>query len=152
VTFLDRTPLPKPLVVNGRTVLEDGSPVVWFTFAGRWHDIGRFHLADGTFTGIYANILTPVRFVTPWQWETTDLCLDVWLEPDRTPRLLDADELAEAVRNGWIGPELRDRARAEAARILRLARRGDWPPEAVRRWTLDRVRREIAGTSDERRV
>ena len=51
----------RPTVVNGRAVLEPGAPVVWFTFPGRHHDIGRFHTADGTFTGCYANILTPVQ-------------------------------------------------------------------------------------------
>ena len=35
--------------------------MVWTTYRGDvWHDVGRFHLADGTFTGYYANILTPV--------------------------------------------------------------------------------------------
>jgi predicted RNA-binding protein associated with RNAse of E/G family len=51
----------RPTVVNGRAVLEPGAPVVWFTFPGRHHDIGRFHTADGAFTGCYANILTPVE-------------------------------------------------------------------------------------------
>ncbi len=51
----------RPTVVAGRTVLEPGSPVVWFTFPGRHHDIGRFHTPDGRFTGYYANILTTVE-------------------------------------------------------------------------------------------
>src|SRR5690606_14312265 len=32
ITLNERTPLARPLVVDGRVILEDGSPVVWFTF------------------------------------------------------------------------------------------------------------------------
>jgi predicted RNA-binding protein associated with RNAse of E/G family len=45
------------------------------------------------FTGYYANILTPVRFHSPLDWETTDLFLDVWLDADGSATLLDEDEL-----------------------------------------------------------
>jgi predicted RNA-binding protein associated with RNAse of E/G family len=81
VTLLEQAELAQPLLIDGRVVLEAGSPAVWFTFPGAWHDIGRFHRADGTFTGIYGNVLTPVRFLDERTWETTDLFLDVWLEP-----------------------------------------------------------------------
>ena len=60
VTLLEAAGLTKPVTAGGRTVLEPGAPVVWITYRGRWHDVGRFHLADGTFTGVYANVLTPV--------------------------------------------------------------------------------------------
>ncbi|HEX8360342.1 MAG TPA: hypothetical protein VF613_09550, partial [Longimicrobium sp.] len=56
VTFLEVAELPKPVRAGERVILEPGAPVVWFTFRGLWHDIGRFHLRDGTFTGFYANV------------------------------------------------------------------------------------------------
>lgn len=139
VTFLDRTPLRRPAEVGGRVILEDGSPVVWFTFPGAWHDVGRFHLADGTFTGFYANILTPARPLDADAWETTDLFLDVWLAPGRAPALLDEDEFAEAVAHGWLDGPTATAARAEADRILALAARNAWPPPPVMEWTLERV-------------
>ncbi|HSG46956.1 MAG TPA: DUF402 domain-containing protein, partial [Longimicrobiales bacterium] len=71
----------EPMRIEGEVVLEPGSDVVWFTFPGRWHDIGRFHRADGTFTGLYANLLTP-PVLDGTEWDTTDLFLDVWLTPD----------------------------------------------------------------------
>ena len=147
VTFLDRTPLSRPSVVDGRVILEDGSPVVWFTFPGVWHDIGRFHRADGTFTGFYANILTPVRFLDDDAWETTDLYLDVWLEPGRDPVILDEDEFSEAIARGWIDDATAAAARAEAARLLELAAGNAWPPPPVEYWTLERARIR-AQTSD----
>jgi predicted RNA-binding protein associated with RNAse of E/G family len=144
VTFLQRTPLDRPVRVRGRTVLEDGSPVVWFTFPGRMHDIGAFHLADGTFTGHYANILTPVADINGDVWQTTDLLLDVWCGADTTLALLDEAELNRAEESGWIGASLAARARAEAATLLEAAAKGEFPPPAVRAWTLERVLANLA--------
>lgn len=142
VTWLPRAGVSRPTVVDGRTVLDADSPVVWLTFPDAWHDIGRFHTPDGRFTGFYANILTPVRIETGAEdrWETTDLFLDVFVTPDGAAHLLDRDELEDAVRKGWIDRALAGRAEAEAARLVRAARAGDWPPPAARHWTLERVR------------
>ena len=118
ITHQSHTPLAKPLRVEGRTILEPGSPVVWFTFPGRWHDIGLFALANGTPTGLYANILTPVEFISPHEWHTTDLCLDIWIPYGGRARLLDEDELQAAESAGLIARELAERAREEAGRLL----------------------------------
>jgi predicted RNA-binding protein associated with RNAse of E/G family len=143
VTFLDAADLPKPVVVDGRTVLEPGAPVVWITYRDRWHDVGRFHLADGTFTGVYANVLTPVE-MDGARWDTTDLCLDLWLGADGQPAVLDEDELRHAQARGWVDDETARRARDEAAALLELARSGRWPPREVREWTLDRAREAVS--------
>jgi predicted RNA-binding protein associated with RNAse of E/G family len=140
VTFLEHTPLAKPLVVNGDIVLENGSPAVWFTFPGARHDIGRFHTADGRFTGIYANILEPVEFVSRLEWRTTDLFLDVWIGLDGSVSLLDGDELARAEERGWVDAGASSRARAEADFLMAEAQIGKWPPECVAWWTLETVR------------
>jgi predicted RNA-binding protein associated with RNAse of E/G family len=143
VTFMERTPLKRPATAEGEVILEPGSPVVWFTFPGLWHDIGRFHLADGTFTGIYANILTPVHFLDPLSWETTDLFLDVWLDHAGRAMLLDEDEFEEALARRWIDNETAEAARTEAARIMEAIRDGAWPPPVVEEWTLERVRERL---------
>ena len=139
VTFLDRTAARPPLRVDGDTILEQDSPIVWFTFPNAWHDIGRFHRAGGTFTGFYANLLTPVQFLDDSTWTTTDLFLDVWLSAGGAASLLDADELDHAERAGWVDAATAVRARAEAERILAGARTGEWPPPVVHEWTLERV-------------
>lgn len=146
VTFQPHTPVEAPVRVDGAVILEPGSPVVWFTFPGRWHDIGRFHTADGAFTGIYANVLTPCVLhregdLPPLRWETTDLFLDVWQGIGSEPRLLDRTELETAVRSGHVSHETARRAMGEARRILEAAKGGAWPPPVVREWTLDRARR-----------
>ncbi|MGH7465322.1 MAG: DUF402 domain-containing protein, partial [Longimicrobiales bacterium] len=101
ITLLNHARVGRTVTVRGEPVLEGGAPIVWFTFPGAWHDIGRFHSAAGEFTGYYANVLTPVRFITPWKWETTDLFVDVWKD-DRGAELLDEAELDAALLQGVI--------------------------------------------------
>lgn len=147
VTFQEHTPLQGAVRARGRIILEDGAPVVWFTFPGRWHDVGRFHRSDGTFTGYYANVLTPVE-IDGDTWRTMDLFLDVfvpaWAAP---PCVLDEHELEHAVRSGWLDAAMAARARDEAASLLRQTRAGSWPTGVVLEWTLERARDALAGTS-----
>jgi predicted RNA-binding protein associated with RNAse of E/G family len=143
VTYLPGADLPKPVMAGGRVVLEPGAPVVWITYRGRWHDVGRFHLADGTFTGVYANVLTPVA-MDGARWDTTDLCLDVWLGADGHAEVLDEDELRAAEAAGWVDAETAARARTEAAALLEGAVSGEWPPREVHEWTLERAREAVS--------
>jgi hypothetical protein len=140
VTVTDPMDLPKPLRAEGRVMLESGARAVWFTFPRAWHDVGRFHLADGTFTGYYGNILTP-PVIAGREWRTTDLFLDVWVPAGGAATLLDEDEMDAALASGHIDAVTAATARAEADRLLGLARRGAWPPEVVREWTLERIER-----------
>jgi predicted RNA-binding protein associated with RNAse of E/G family len=142
VTLLEHADLEAPVRARGHTVLEPGAPVVWFTFPGLWHDIGRFHTAAGRFTGYYANVLTPVRNVMADRWRTTDLFLDVWLD-DVGAVLLDEEELAAAEAARHVTPEQALRARDEARSIMRAAEEGTWPPRICREYTIERVRREL---------
>jgi predicted RNA-binding protein associated with RNAse of E/G family len=140
VTYLPAAQLKKPVMAGGRVVLDPGAPVVWFTWRGDvWHDVGRFHRADGTFTGLYANVLTPVE-MRGGEWATTDLFLDVWMDADGRVEVLDRDEFDAALAAGWIDAPTAAHALAEAERLADDARRGAWPPAEVRAWTLGRVK------------
>ncbi len=140
VTFQPDTPIRKPLTVGGDTILEPGAPAIWFTFPGLWHDIGLFHLADGTWTGLYANVLTPVEFDGPLSWTTTDLCLDVWVPSGQDAMVLDEAELDHAEKASLIDGALAARARKEAEDLCRGHRAGTWPPHIVGEWSLERAR------------
>ena len=139
VTLAEAVPFEPALRIGGDVVLELGSDVVWFTFPGTWHDIGRFHRADGTFTGLYANVLTPPS-LNGTEWDTTDLFLDVWIAPDGSVLLLDEDELDEALGKEWVDGATAARAHDEARRMIQGAADGVWPPTAVHEWTLERCR------------
>jgi predicted RNA-binding protein associated with RNAse of E/G family len=138
VTLTDPMQIDSPMLIDGAPALEAGSRVVWFTFPECWHDVGRFHLADGSFTGCYGNVLTPPRILGS-TWYTTDLFLDVWLPANGPPKLLDERELEEAEARSHIDEGLAGRARDEAHMLLARARSGDWPPPVVREWTLERA-------------
>lgn len=142
VTLAEDMPFEPPMRIEGEVVLEHGSDVVWFTFPGAWHDVGRFHRADGTFTGFYANILTP-PVMGDGVWDTTDLFLDVWMTPEGVAMLLDEDELDEALGRELVDAPTADRAREEATRLIRGAGDGSWPPASVREWTLERCRKAL---------
>ena len=138
VTLSEAMEFDPPMRIEGDIALETGSSVVWFTFPGAWHDVGSFHLADGTFTGFYANVLTPPE-IDGRVWHTTDLYLDVWVSADGTVRLLDEDEFEEAVGRGLMDKDTARRARDEADMLLAQAREGSWPPAVVHEWTLERA-------------
>jgi hypothetical protein len=144
VTLQPATPVERTLVVDGTTILEPGSPVVWFTFPDRWHDIGRFHTADARFTGLYANILTPPRLERAadgtHHWHTTDLFLDVWLSEGGEPRVLDRDQFDDALARDWLDEATARRAQAEVDRIVDEHAAGSWPPPIVDAWPLARAR------------
>jgi predicted RNA-binding protein associated with RNAse of E/G family len=146
VTLARAMAFEQAMRIDGTVVLEDGSDVVWFTFPGVWHDIGRFHRADGTFTGIYANVITPPR-IEGSVWHTTDLYLDVWLGPDGSLLLLDEDEFEEAVGRELIDPATASRTRKEAESILAAAAAGSWPPPVVEEWTRKRALEALEGGS-----
>ena len=148
VTLLEAAEVTRPSIVSGTTILEPGSPIVWFTFPGAHHDVGRFHLADGSFTGLYANVLTPVEGLDGDEWRTTDLFLDVWLPVDGPAALLDEAELDDARARGWVDERTAGVARAEARRLLADAAAGTWPPPVVREWTLARAREVLRHSGD----
>jgi len=140
VTYAQDLELESPMRVAGAVVLETGSDAIWFTFPGVWHDIGIFHRADGSLTGTYANILTPCVFEEGGVWRTTDLFLDLWLDPGGHLLTLDEDELENAEAKGWIDPDIAQRAREEVRTLTAQAAAGLWPPGVVGQWTLARAR------------
>jgi predicted RNA-binding protein associated with RNAse of E/G family len=143
VTFLPAASLPRAVRIREQVVLDDGAPVVWFTFPGLWYDIGRFHRLDGRFTGFYANLLTPVE-IQGERWETTDLILDVWSGADGHAEVLDRDELSQAVAQGWLADGEAAILLERAERLAAAARDGSWPEPYVRDWTLERVREHLS--------
>jgi len=116
-----------PLVIDGNVVAEPGAALLWFVFPGVWHDIGRFHLADDTFTGWYTNLCTPVE-IEQNTWASTDLFLDHWMTPNGFQSWLDEDELADAVRADLLDDATQSRIAGERSRIQAHLDVGAWPP------------------------
>lgn len=139
VTLHHSPPLSDPIRVGDRVVFEPGASIVWFVFPDRWYDLARFHLRDDTFTGFYANLITPPRLEGD-TWIMHDLCLDLWLGEEGNCKVLDQDEFDEAVDQRWIDLPTADRARHELERLIDDASAGRWPPAIAREIDLPKAR------------
>jgi predicted RNA-binding protein associated with RNAse of E/G family len=128
------------VTVDGRPALDEGAPAIWFVFPGAWHDVGRFHRSDGTFTGWYTNLCTPFE-VRDDAWASTDLFLDHWLAADGTGQWLDEDEFNEAAGRGLLDLDTRSRVALEKHAIDRKLSKHAWPPRVARDMDLSTARR-----------
>ena len=129
-----------PLTVGGARVLERGAPIVWFVFPETWHDVGRFHLADGSFTGWYTNLTTPIE-MTGDEWSAGDLFLDLWTPVNGSSVWLDQDEFEAAFRAKRLDAATRRRALNERAIIDLQVAGGTWPPPVTRDIDLAQAQR-----------
>jgi predicted RNA-binding protein associated with RNAse of E/G family len=121
-----------------RLILAAGAPVVWFVYPELSRDVGRFHLADGTFTGWYTNLRGPIRMEGN-DWYCTDLFLDHWLPADGSPGCwLDEDELEAASVAGLVTAADLALVRRERAAVAAELGAG-WPPAFARRLDLEQA-------------
>lgn len=131
----------EPLTAGDRVILEPSAPVLWYVFPEKWHDIGRFHLADGTLTGWYTNLTTPVEMGGE-VWRASDLFLDLWQPADGGPAIwLDEDELNEAVREKVVDPPTGRRIENERAMLQLQVKMRQWPPPVTKDIDLAQARR-----------
>ncbi len=129
-----------PLRAGDALIQEPGAPMVWFVFPGRWYDIARFHLRDGSFTGWYTNLTKPVEIAED-RWSATDLLLDLWTPVTGGSVWLDEPELDDATRAGTIDRVTRQRINNERALIELQLKLGAWPPPITRDLDLAQTRR-----------
>jgi len=127
------------LTVGGSVIHERGAPMIWFVFPEKWHDIGRFHRADGTFTGWYTNLTKPVE-INADRWRATDLFLDLWMPAGGGAMWLDEDDLEHATQRKAVDRTTRQRIDNERTLIELQLRLGTWPPQITRDIDLPRVR------------
>ncbi len=133
----------EPLRIEGEAALEPGASLLWFVFPGAWHDVGRFHLADDTFTGWYTNLCTPVEMEGD-TWSSTDLFLDHWMTPDGLHVWLDEDELVGAIEAGHVSEEMQRSIEKERAFIQSNLDVGSWPPPIALEFSLEDARDLLA--------
>ena len=130
-----------PAITAGETVIhQPGAPMIWFVFPEKWYDIGRFHLADGTFTGWYTNLTKPVE-INGDRWSATDLFLDLWTPATGGTVWLDEQDLERATRDKTLDRATRQRIDNERALIELQVKLGTWPPQITRDIDLAQARR-----------
>lgn len=94
--------------------------------SGNWHALWVSWLPSGEHLGWYVNLQRPFRR-SALGFETMDLMLDLIIDPDRTWRWKDEDELATFVERGLVEADLCNRIRAEGLRVAACAERNEPP-------------------------
>jgi predicted RNA-binding protein associated with RNAse of E/G family len=116
---------------DGQTVLAPSFRIVYFELLGKWFTVDKVWNLQGKHTGYYCDIVMPPRLKGDWL-ELTDLFLDLWVSPDLRYKVLDEDELEEALKNGWIRKELHDKAKYELQKLIRAVENRRFPPRMVK--------------------
>ncbi len=75
----------------GYTRFEPGDRFIEYYYTDRWFNIFDISTPDGTRKGWYCNIAEPASIYND-RIEQIDLLLDVWVNPEGNPLLLDEDE------------------------------------------------------------
>jgi predicted RNA-binding protein associated with RNAse of E/G family len=120
----------------GRVVVANGYLAEWFIFRGKWYDVSKFYDRKRRFTGYYCDIIRPIARLLSNPTETsimTDLFLDLWITPEGKWKVLDEDELQQAVTKRIISNSLARRARKELNLLVQLTKSGRFPPASVRK-------------------
>jgi predicted RNA-binding protein associated with RNAse of E/G family len=105
---------------------------------GRWFSVSQMFEPDGALRCWYVNFQRPPTW-RPDGWDTSDLALDLVVDPDGTRRWKDEDEYAHYLRLGLITDAERasvDAAREEAIALIE-ARADLFAETARRRWRPD---------------
>ena len=95
----------------------EGGSVLRFERSGAAHSIEIFWDEDWALRGWYVNLQAPTK-INGRFLDTTDLALDVTVDPDGTWAWKDEDELAEAISLGVLDAAAADGLRAEAERVI----------------------------------
>ena len=105
------------------TLREPGDLALTRTGSGSMRFATSYMGANGTYKGTYVNLNTPVE-ICPNAIRYVDLEVDVCIWPDGRVRILDEDELGQAVEAGVISERLAEEVMAEAERVVREAEEG----------------------------
>ena len=109
--------LDEPWSESGVTIAQEG--YVWVTKweVGKPYIITKFLNEAGELVGVYCDVSTPVKR-NDNTFEFIDLYLDVWRETGQSPRILDEDELQDAVSASYISKKDADSALAVAKQLV----------------------------------
>jgi protein associated with RNAse G/E len=88
-TSWDREPMDL-----GFVTLEPEDRWTEYFYSNRWYNIFEIRASNGCLKGWYCNITRPAR-IGEERVTAEDLALDLWVAPDRSAKVLDADEFVE---------------------------------------------------------
>jgi predicted RNA-binding protein associated with RNAse of E/G family len=99
-----------------------------FTFLDKGYKLGRFYNAEGQFLYWYCDIIEVEHEPETDTYTMNDMLVDIKIMPDGEVRVLDADELAQALSEGLITVEQACRALETLDSLLKLIYSKNFPP------------------------
>ncbi|MCX7708248.1 MAG: DUF402 domain-containing protein [Clostridia bacterium] len=116
-------------VIRPRTDFSSG---VSYSFLKEGYKISRFYDASGKFLYWYCDIIEVIYDEEKDTYTMIDLLVDIKLMPDGTLKVLDTDELAEALEREIITIGQACRALKKLDELLKMIDSGNFPPLACR--------------------
>jgi Uncharacterized conserved protein len=99
-----------------------------YTFLKEGFKLGKFYNPKGDFLYWYCDIIDVLYDEAKDTYTLDDLLIDIKLLPDGTIKVLDADELAEALDRKLVTPEQVSRALKKFDHVLSMIYSGNFPP------------------------
>jgi uncharacterized protein len=106
----------RPTLDLGYTRFEPGDRFTEHYYTDRWFNIFAIHSANGAHKGWYCNVAAPA-VINDDTIKQIDLLLDVWINPQGEPLILDEDEFAH---DATLSEEQRKGAREGLQALLRM--------------------------------
>lgn len=125
----DELLVTKWTAIKPRNDIEGG---ISFTFLKEGFKLGRFYDLQGKFLYWYCDIIDVLYDSETDTYTLDDLLVDIKLMPDGTMKVLDADELADALEQKLVTPEQACRALKKLDNVLKLIYSGHFPPEVCK--------------------
>jgi uncharacterized protein len=104
-----------------------------YTFLNKGFKLSKFYDAEGEFLYWYCDIIDVLYDLEKDTYTFDDMLLDIKLMPDGKIKVLDADELADALETGLISDKQACRALRTLDNILKMIYEGTFPPEECRK-------------------
>jgi predicted RNA-binding protein associated with RNAse of E/G family len=108
----------------------DISRGVSYTYLNEGLKVSRFYDGKGNFAFWYCDIIEVEYDKENDTYTFNDLLVDIKVQPDGSPSILDISELAEALENDLITKEQAGDALKKMDKLLKMIYEGEFPPEA----------------------
>lgn len=100
-----------------------------FTFIKKGYKLARFYDAEGRFLYWYCDIIEVLYDKNTDTYTLNDLLVDIKIMPDGTVKVLDTDELAQAMEEGLVNSDKACGALRTLNDLLNIIYSGNFPPK-----------------------
>jgi predicted RNA-binding protein associated with RNAse of E/G family len=132
IVGISETRPSKPIEFGGKIVMNTGFQGTFFILRGKWFVVSKIRDVQGKHTGYYCDIVTPLNRSKEGILELTDLFLDLWVSPELKYKVLDEEELEQALEKSSITKLLYKKAKSELRKLVKTVKNREFPPPLVK--------------------